>query len=281
MSDSTTAVPHPTATADSDAPVVVDIVNGVGTVRLNRPHRMNALTAPMRRALIDTMSTLPAQCRAIVLTGTGRAFCAGQDLADGGDGAEGKPRSAADIDLQRTLAEEYEPMIKLITECPVPTIAAVNGTAAGAGANLALACDIVVAAQSASFIQAFSRIGLMPDAGGTFWLPRMVGHARAMALCLTAEPLPAATAAEWGLIWQAIPDDEMIGYVGDLAVRLADGPTVAYRLTKEALRASAGNGLAEQLALEAELQGEAGRSRDFVEGVLAFLEKRPARFEGR
>ncbi|MEM6973566.1 MAG: enoyl-CoA hydratase-related protein [Pseudomonadota bacterium] len=278
MSDITASVER---LATEDSPVVVDIVNQVGTVRLNRPTRMNALTAPMRRALIDSFSSLPEQCRVIVLTGTGRAFCAGQDLADGGEDSGGRAKSAADIDLARTLAEEYEPMIKLITDCPVPTIAAVNGTAAGAGANLALACDIVVAAQSASFIQAFSRIGLMPDAGGTFWLPRMVGHARAMGLCLTAEPISAKTAADWGLIWQAVPDEEMIERIGTLAAGLADGPTVAYRLTKEALRASAGNGLEDQLALEARLQGQAGKTRDFAEGVLAFLEKRPARFEGR
>ncbi|MEO1470728.1 MAG: enoyl-CoA hydratase-related protein [Pseudomonadota bacterium] len=272
MSDTATPL-----TAVEDAPLVVDLVGQVGMIKLNRPARMNALTSPMRRAMIDALTTLPNEARVIVLTGAGRAFCAGQDLADGGNGAT----SAAEIDLARTLEEEYEPMLKLLTDCPVPTIAAVNGVAAGAGCNLALGADIVIAAQSASFIQAFSRIGLMPDAGGTFWLPRLVGHARAMGMCLTAEPIDAARAADWGLIWQVVPDDTLIDHVSALARQLADGPTVAYRLTKEALRASAANSLDDQLKLEAKLQGEAGRTRDFAEGVLAFLEKRPARFEGR
>jgi 2-(1,2-epoxy-1,2-dihydrophenyl)acetyl-CoA isomerase len=252
-------------------PLAVTHEAGVTTLRLDRPARMNALNTPLRRALIDALASLPAATRAVVLTGTGRAFCAGQDLGDG----------TGEIDLERVLREEYEPLLRLIAECPVPTLAAVNGVAAGAGANLALAADIVVAGQSASFIEAFSRIGLIPDAGGTHRLPRLVGHARAMGMCLTAEPIDAARAADWGLIWEVVPDDALASHVDGLARRLAEGPTVAYRLTKEALRASASHDLEAQLALEAKLQGEAGRTRDFAEGVLAFLEKRPARFEGR
>ncbi|MGF1551441.1 MAG: enoyl-CoA hydratase-related protein [Paracoccaceae bacterium] len=255
-----------------EPPVVVSHDDAITTLRLNRPAKMNALNAPTRRMLIDALSRLPETTRCVVMTGTGRAFCAGQDLGD---------RAGGDVDLERTLSEEYEPLLRLIAECPVPTVAAVNGAAAGAGANLALAADIVVAAQSASFTQAFARIGLIPDAGGTHRLPRLVGQARAVGLSLLAEPLDATRAAEWGMIWEVVPDDALAGHVAALARRLADGPTLAYRLTKEALRAAAANDLDAQLALEARLQGEAGRSRDFAEGVSAFLEKRPPRFEGR
>ncbi|MEL6775410.1 MAG: enoyl-CoA hydratase-related protein [Pseudomonadota bacterium] len=258
------------------APVLYSVENEIATITLNRPERMNALSAEMRRLIIDALVAAPQEARVVVMTGAGAGFCAGQDLADGEAG-----KTAADIDLERTLAEEYEPMLRLIAECPVPVIAAVNGVAAGAGANLALAADIVIAGQSASFIEAFARIGLIPDAGGTYWLPRLVGQARAMGMCLTAEPVEAARAAEWGLIWEVVPDDALKAHVGALAARLATGPTVAYRLAKQALRASADNNFEAQLALEARLQGEAGRTRDFAEGVLAFLEKRPARFEGR
>ncbi|MEL6196650.1 MAG: enoyl-CoA hydratase-related protein [Pseudomonadota bacterium] len=266
---------------DSEAPAVLYAAeDGVATITLNRPARMNALTSEMRRLLIDALIAAPQEARAVVITGSGTAFCAGQDLSDGSD-AQAGGRGAADIDLERTLAEEYEPMLRLIADCPVPVIAAVNGVAAGAGANLALAADMVIAGQSASFIQAFARIGLIPDAGGTYWLPRLVGQARAMGMCLTAEPIDAARAAEWGLIWEVVPDDALAAHVSALARRLSTGPTVAYHLAKQALRASAENGFEAQLALEARLQGQAGKTRDFTEGVLAFLEKRAARFEGR
>jgi 2-(1,2-epoxy-1,2-dihydrophenyl)acetyl-CoA isomerase len=250
-----------------------DLTDGVATIALNRPDKMNSLSRPMRLELMDALGRGAHEGRCVVLTGSGRAFCAGQDLGDGGN--------AAEIDLERTLAEEYEPLLRLIYDCPVPTIAAVNGVAAGAGANLALAADMVIAAHSASFIEAFARIGLIPDAGGTFWLPRLVGHARAMGMCLTAEPVPAERAAEWGLIWEAVEDDLLETRVRELALRLAQGPTVAYRLTKQALRAAPSNTLDAQLELEAKLQGEAGRTRDFAEGVMAFLEKRKPRYEGR
>lgn len=258
--------------------LTVGIVDDVATIRLNRADKMNALSSGMRQELAAAFRELPERARAIVLTGSGRAFCAGQDLADGAAAHAG---GATTLDLEATLRDEYEPLLKLIYDCPVPTIAAVNGVAAGAGANLALAADIVVAARSASFIQAFNRIGLIPDAGGTYWLPRLVGHARAMGMCLLAEPIDAATAAEWGLIWQVVNDDALEAHVAEMAGRLAKGPTVAHRLAKAALRASGENTLDDQLALEAKLQGEAGRTRDFMEGVMAFLEKRPARYEGR
>jgi 2-(1,2-epoxy-1,2-dihydrophenyl)acetyl-CoA isomerase len=249
------------------------VADAVATIRLNRPEKMNALSSAMRRELIEALSRAPGEARAVVLTGNGPGFCAGQDLGD--------VRSLGDLDLDQLLREEYEPLLKLIYDCPVPTLCAVNGAAAGAGANLALGADIVIAARSASFLQAFARIGLIPDAGGTFWLPRLVGQARAMAMCLLAEPIPATTAAEWGLIWEAVDDEALESRTAELARRLAAGPTGTFRLIKQALRASPGNTLQAQLDLEATLQAEAGRSRDFMEGVMAFLEKRAARFEGR
>ncbi len=243
------------------------------TITLDRPEKLNSLTAEMRRELTHALDRAAGEARAIVLTGAGRAFCAGQDLGDAA--------TIEAVELERVLREEYEPLLSRIAEAPVPVIAAVNGVAAGAGCNLALAADLVVAARSASFSEAFARIGLLPDAGGTFLLPRLVGRARAMGMCLFAEPVPAARAAEWGLIWEMVEDTDLADRAAALGTHLAEGPTLAFRLLKEAMRASAENGLAAQLDLEAELQGQAGRSRDFREGVLAFLEKRPPRFEGR
>ncbi len=246
---------------------------GVAVITLNRPEVMNALNKQMRAELTHAVKDLGARARVLVLTGAGRAFCSGQDLGDGGN--------AAQIDLERTLREEYEPMLRAIYDAPVPVIAAVNGSAAGAGANLALAADVVIAAQSASFIQAFTRIGLIPDAGGTYFLPRQIGFARAMGTMLFADKISADQAAEQGMIWQAVPDAEFAALWQDRARVLAHGPTIAYRNIRRALRASLSNTLDAQLALEAQLQAEAGKTRDFQEGVLAFLEKRPARFEGR
>jgi 2-(1,2-epoxy-1,2-dihydrophenyl)acetyl-CoA isomerase len=245
----------------------------VATLTLDRPKVMNGLNAQMRLEITHALRRAPDQARVLVLTGAGRAFCSGQDL--------GERAGAADLDLERVLREEYEPMLRAIHDCPIPTIAAVNGPAAGAGANLALAADVVIASQSAVFMQAFARIGLIPDAGGTYWLPRQVGFARAMGAALFAESVTASQAASWGMIWEVAPDDAFAATVATRARHLAMGPTVAYRLIKQALRASYAHDLAGQLGLEAELQGEAGRSRDFQEGILAFLEKRPARFEGR
>lgn len=252
--------------------ILFDIDSDVATITMNRPKVRNGLSSAMRREILAAVERAADEARALVLTGAGQAFCSGQDLAQATD--------LATLDLEATLRDEYEPMLKAIYDCPIPTIAAVNGSAAGAGANLALACDVVIATKSAIFIQAFTRIGLIPDAGGTWWLPRQVGFARSMGAALFAEPISAEDAERWGMIWQSVPDEEFRDVVSARARQLASGPTAAYRLVKQALRASLGNGLSDQLALEARLQGEASRTADFPEGVRAFLEKRPARYRG-
>ncbi|MTH33949.1 2-(1,2-epoxy-1,2-dihydrophenyl)acetyl-CoA isomerase [Paracoccus limosus] len=244
---------------------------GVTTLALNRPEVMNALNRDMRAAITAALRDLPTGTRCVVLTGSGRAFCSGQDLGD----------AAAGLDVERILREEYEPMLAAITGAPVPVIAAVNGVAAGAGANLALAADVVIACESARFVQAFSRIGLIPDAGGTHILPRAVGLARAMGMMLFAEPVPARQAADWGLIWEAVPDGDFAQHVAQRARALAEGPTQAFLAIRTALLEGAGNGLAAQLALEAQLQGRMAATADFAEGVAAFVQKRPPRFTGR
>jgi 2-(1,2-epoxy-1,2-dihydrophenyl)acetyl-CoA isomerase len=251
--------------------LLLKIEEDIATITLNRPAKMNGLNTAMRREIRDAVGTAAEAARVLVLTGAGRAFCSGQDLGE----------AVGVQDLERTLREEYEPMLRAIYDCPVPTIAAVNGTAAGAGANLALAADVVIAAESATFIQAFARIGLIPDAGGTYWLPRQVGFARAMGAALFAEPVTATEAAAWGMIWQAVPDADFAATVQARARQLATGPTAGFGLIKTALRRSFANDLDGQLALEADLQGRAGATHDFREGVAAFLEKRPARYEGR
>lgn len=253
--------------------ITYEVADDVAVITLNREDKMNALNAQMRAEIADAALQAPKDARVMVLTGKGRAFCSGQDLSD--------RANAANLDMERTLRDEYGPMLRAIYDSPIPTISAVNGAAAGAGANLALAADVVIAAESAYFLQAFTRIGLIPDAGGTYWLPRQVGFARAMGAALFAEPVPARQAVEWGMIWEAIPDENFTNHWQKRAEKLAHGPTVAYAKVKEALRQSMSNDLTEQLELEAKLQGDCGDTRDFKEGVLAFLEKRPARFEGR
>jgi len=245
----------------------------LAVLTLNRPDVMNALNTQMRAEITHAVKEAEKNARVLVMTGKGRAFCSGQDLGDGGN--------AANLDLERTLRDEYVPMLKAIFDCTIPTIAAVNGAAAGAGANLALACDVVIATESAVFLQAFARIGLIPDAGGTYWLPRQMGSAKAMGAALFAEPVTARQASDWGMIWEAVSDEEFADHWYGRAAKLAAGPTVAYSNAKKAIRGSFDNNLDEQLALEAHLQGECGETRDFKEGVLAFLEKRPARYEGR
>lgn len=252
--------------------ILCELEDGIGVVTLNRPEVMNALNAAMRVEIRQAVEDLSTRARVIVLTGAGRAFCSGQDLTDAG--------AIEAVDFSRILREEYEPMLAAITGCPVPVIAAVNGAAAGAGANLALGCDVVIAAESAVFLQAFTRIGLVPDAGGTHWLPRQVGFARAMGAMLFAEPVTARRAADWGMIWEALPDAGFASGWRARAAHLAAGPTLAYRGIKQALRGAADRSLPEQLALEAELQGTCGASADFREGVAAFLAKRPPRFTG-
>ena len=247
--------------------------DGVATLTLNRPEVMNALSTQMRAEILHAVRSAEKSARVLVMTGKGKAFCSGQDLGD--------RARMDDINLERTLRDEYEPMLMAIFDCAIPTIAAVNGPAAGAGANLALACDVVIATASAVFLQAFTRIGLIPDAGGTYWLPRQMGMAKAMGAALFAEPVSARQASDWGMIWEAVADDAFADHWAERARHLATGPGLAYRNVKTAIRKSFENGLAAQLALEAKLQGEAGQSRDFKEGVMAFLEKRAARFEGR
>jgi 2-(1,2-epoxy-1,2-dihydrophenyl)acetyl-CoA isomerase len=249
------------------------IRNSVAVITLNRPDMMNALNTQMRAEITHAMKAAEKDARVVVLTGAGKAFCSGQDLGDGG--------SAASLDLERTLRDEYVPMLKAIFDCRVPTISAVNGPAAGAGANLALAADVVIASEDAYFIQAFTRIGLIPDAGGTYWLPRQMGAAKAMGAALFADKISAQQAEEWGMIYETAPAATFLEHVQGRAAHLAQGPTVAYRQLKKAIRGSFENSLDEQLALEAKLQGRCGKTRDFQEGVVAFLEKRKAVYEGR
>ncbi len=245
----------------------------IAVLTLNRPDVMNALNTQMRAEILHAVKDVQTRARVLVITGQGTAFCSGQDLGDG--------VTAGNVDLERTLRDEYEPMLRAIYECAVPTIAAVNGAAAGAGANLALATDVVIATESAVFLQAFVRIGLIPDAGGTYWLPRQIGIAKAMGAAMFAEPVSARQASAWGMIWEAVPDADFEEHWRARAAKLATGPTIAYRNMKTALRASYDNDLSAQLALEARLQGECGNTRDFKEGVMAFMEKRPAKYEGR
>ena len=253
--------------------ITLDIADDIATITLSRPEVMNALNTQMRAEITHAVKACETQARVIVMTGKGRAFCSGQDLGDGGN--------AANIDLERTLRDEYVPMLRAIMECSLPTIAAVNGPAAGAGANLALAADVVIASEDAYFVQAFTRIGLIPDAGGTYWLPRQVGTARAMGAALFADKIGARQAADWGMIYEAVAPGAFDAHWRARAAHLSKGPTVAYRHLKQAIRESYDNDLESQLLLEARLQGKCGQTRDFQEGVVAFLEKRAASYEGR
>src|SRR5438876_54252 len=255
-------------------PILVETHPGYRLITLNRPERLNALTVEMAEALSAALDAAEADdsCRALLITGAGRAFCAGQDLT--------AIVGMAPSEIGHLL-DHYNPLIAKLRALPMPVVCAVNGVAAGAGANLALACDIVLAGEGASFVQAFARIGLIPDCGGTWFLPRLVGMARARALAMLAEPLPAATAAEWGMIWRAFPDEGLMAEAHALAARLASGPTAALALTKQALEESAVNDLDSQLDLERDLQAEASATPDHAEGVRAFLDKRPAAFTGR
>jgi 2-(1,2-epoxy-1,2-dihydrophenyl)acetyl-CoA isomerase len=261
----------------SFATIRFELGEGVATLTLNRPDRLNSFTTEMHEevaAALGTVESDPA-IRALLLTGAGRGFCAGQDLNLREASAGGEFDAGAAIDRY------YNPLVRRLRALRKPVIAAVNGPAAGAGANLALACDIVLAARSASFLQAFCRIGLVPDTGGTWFLPRLAGSARALGMMLLGEPLPAATAAEWGLIWKVVDDDKLMSEARALATKLAQGPTIGLGLIKEALNRSLASTLDAQLDSERDLQRSAATSADFREGVAAFLEKRPARFTGR
>jgi 2-(1,2-epoxy-1,2-dihydrophenyl)acetyl-CoA isomerase len=260
------------------ASILASLETGVLTVTLNRPDKLNAFNPEMHERLreaLDRAKNEP-EVRAVLLTGAGRAFCAGQDLSER-DVSPG----AAPIDLALSLGSHYNPLVRRLRELPKPVVCAVNGVAAGAGANIALACDLVLAARSASFVQAFSKIGLVPDSGGTWFLPRLVGSARAMGLALLGEKLSADDAAAWGLIWKAVEDAQLMKEASSLARSLAEGPTKGYGLLKRALYASAGNTLDAQLDLERDLQREAGFSADYREGVAAFKEKRKPSFKGK
>jgi 2-(1,2-epoxy-1,2-dihydrophenyl)acetyl-CoA isomerase len=259
------------------ASILASLETGVLTITLNRPDKLNAFNPEMHEQLRAALEQADApEVRAVLLTGAGRAFCAGQDLS-----TRKVSPGAAPIDLAVSLGSYYNPLVRRLRELPKPVVCAVNGTAAGAGANIALACDLVIAARSASFVQAFSKIGLLPDSGGTWFLPRLVGSARAMGLALLGEKLSAEDAAAWGLIWKVVDDDALAAEAMQVATQLAAGPTKGYGLLKQALYASAANSLDAQLELERDLQRKAGFTEDYREGVAAFLEKRKPVFKGK
>ncbi len=246
----------------------------IARITLNRPDRLNSFTVQMHEELRDALARLD-DARVLILTGAGRGFCAGQDLND----RAVAPGQA--VDLGETVEQCWNPLIRTLTSLPQPVIARVNGVAAGAGANIALACDLVVAAKSARFIQSFSAIGLIPDSGGTWALPRLVGQARALGLALTGDPLPAETAAEWGLIWKAVEDDALDAEVDAIADRLASLPPLGLAAIKEMIRTSWQYSLDEELERQAGAMRRLGFTHDYREGVAAFLEKRPASFTGQ
>ncbi len=260
-----------------EKPVLVEQRDGYRIITFNRPERLNAFTEAMHLALRDALLEAEGDptCRALMLTGAGRGFCAGQDLND-------RLSAAGETSvLGGALEAYYNPLVRKLRALPFPVVAAVNGVAAGAGANIALACDIVLAARSASFVQAFAKIGLVPDSGGTWFLPRLVGPARARGLALTAEPLPAEKAEAWGLIWKAVDDQSLMAEAEKLCSDFAAAPTVGLALIKRALDESWNNDLESQLELERELQRQASLTPDYAEGVRAFMAKRKPVFSGR
>jgi 2-(1,2-epoxy-1,2-dihydrophenyl)acetyl-CoA isomerase len=253
------------------------VENGVAVLTLNRPDRLNSFTQAMHLEVRDALDKLQADksVRVLVLTGAGRGFCAGQDLAD-----RAVAPGAPGVDLGESVEKFYAPLVMTLRSLPMPVICAVNGVAAGAGANLALACDIVLAAKSASFIEAFCKLGLIPDTGGTWHLPRLIGHARATGLAMLGEKLSAEKAEEWGLIWRCVPDEALMDEALAMADHFASAPTKGLAFTKKALQASYANTLPEQLQLEGAMMRELGYSHDYREGVAAFIAKRPAQFKG-
>ena len=260
-----------------DTPILVEMRPGYRILTFNRPERLNAFTDAMHRALREAIAAAEADpsCRALLVTGAGRAFCAGQDLND----RLAKPGEAG---VQTdTLEQHYNPLIRKLRALPFPVVAAVNGVAAGAGANVALACDVVLAARSARFIQAFAKIGLIPDSGGTWTLPRLAGMARARGLALLAEPLTAERAEAWGLIWKCVDDAALLPEAEAMCARFAAAPATGLALIKRALNASLANDLDTQLDLERDLQRQASRTMDYAEGVRAFVEKRAPQFAAR
>lgn len=258
--------------------ILFEVSGGVARLTLNRPDRLNSFNVQMHGEVRDALSKLQnnSEARVLVFTGAGRGFCAGQDLGDravapGGQG----------VDLGDSIENYYKPLVLALRNLPMPVIAAVNGVAAGAGANIALACDLVIATKSASFVQAFSKLGLVPDSGGTWFLPRLLGNARAMGLALLGDKLPAEQAAQWGLIWRCVEDAEFKSVVDQLASQLATAPTRGLARTKQAIYESWSHTLEQQLDQERDFQRELGRSQDYAEGVAAFTEKRTPKFTGR
>jgi 2-(1,2-epoxy-1,2-dihydrophenyl)acetyl-CoA isomerase len=258
--------------------ILFDVADGVATLTLNRPDKLNAFTAEMHAELRDALAKVAEPttgCRSLLITGAGRGFCAGQDLTQ---------RQMTDnkaIDLGETIDKQFNPLIRSLRSLALPVVGAINGVAAGAGMSLALACDITFAARSATFLQAFAKLGLVPDSGSTYFLPRLAGDARARGLAMLAEKISAEQALSWGLIWKVVDDDTLAAETTALARHLATQPTKGLALIKHALDQSAANTLDEQLDLERDLQRTLGHSADYREGVTAFLEKRPPKFTGR
>ena len=257
--------------------IVFERADGIARITLNRPAKLNSFTVAMHEELRDALARTAADAslRVLVLTGAGRAFCAGQDLGDRAVAPGEEP-----VDLGQSVERYYAPLVKALRALPLPVVCAVNGVAAGAGANLVLACDLVIAARSASFVEPFCRLGLIPDTGGTYFLPRLIGHARATALAMLGEKLSAGQAEAWGLIWKCVDDDRLAAETDALARHLATAPTLGLARTKQALQASGLNTLEAQLDLERDFMRELGRSADYREGVAAFLDKRTPRFTG-
>lgn len=257
--------------------IIVEEKNAVGYLTFNRPKQLNSFNETMHKEVSSVLKAWSKKpdIRAVVISAEGRGFCAGQDLSD-----RVVDPNAESPDLGRSIETYYNPLIKLITEMPKPVLCAVNGVAAGAGANIALACDIVLAAQSASFIQAFCRLGLVPDSGGTWFLPRLVGRAQAMGLAMLGDKIPAEKALQLGMIWQVTEDAQLKAEASQLAEHLATQPTYGLSLIKKAIHAAADNSLDDQLILERDLQRLAGRSSDYREGVQAFMQKRTPQYKG-
>jgi len=257
--------------------IIVTKTDGWVEIALNRPDRLNAFNDEMHGALQAALNDAKADdsVRAILFTGSGRGFCAGQDLD-----ARDPRKMTSPPDLHHTISTFYNPLVRLIRSIDKPIVCAVNGVAAGAGVNIALSCDIVLASEKAKFIQSFAKVGLVPDAGGSWILPRLIGEARAKYICMTATPVPAKQAVEWGMIWQAVEDEKLMDEARKMTAQMAQGATFGLGMMKQALQTSFDHSLDEHLDVEAQMQGRCGRSKDYAEGVSAFLDKRPANFGG-